>query len=207
MSERLGQLRVLQKGGRAGDFVFRDLHAAASLHEIQQDLVRVLRSMSASNGDQALLAVKAIARQLDDLPPPATISCRAASFMLRLAVLAFQEQNFAVLATVLAEVVFKGGVDLTAPLIEAHGRMEKLQPAVRCSCRGSGRPVVKGDAITVRQRDILFMISRGCSNKHIARMLRISPETVKSHLKQIFSKLSVSTRTEAVSRAVSEGLL
>ena len=57
-------------------------------------------------------------------------------------------------------------------------------------------------ALTARERDVLAMISLGCSNKRIARSLEISPETVKSHVKRIFSKLAVSTRTEAALRAV-----
>jgi ATP/maltotriose-dependent transcriptional regulator MalT len=63
------------------------------------------------------------------------------------------------------------------------------------------------DRLTARERDVLAMISQGCSNKHIARTLEISPETVKSHVKRIFLKLAVSTRTEAVLRAVSLELL
>jgi LuxR family maltose regulon positive regulatory protein len=51
------------------------------------------------------------------------------------------------------------------------------------------------------------MIGQGLSNKGIARTLEISPETVKSHVKRIFSKLAVSTITAAVSRAGSLGLL
>ena len=57
--------------------------------------------------------------------------------------------------------------------------------------------------LTPRERDVLAMISQGCSNKRIARTLEISPETVKSHVKRIFLKLDVSTRTKAVFRAVS----
>jgi ATP/maltotriose-dependent transcriptional regulator MalT len=63
------------------------------------------------------------------------------------------------------------------------------------------------DALTARERDILALISQGSSNKLIARTLAISPETVKSHVKRIFSKLAVGTRTEAVFRAVSLELL
>lgn len=63
------------------------------------------------------------------------------------------------------------------------------------------------DTLTARERDILAVISQGRSNKHIALALKISPETVKSHVKHIFSKLAVRTRTEAVSRAGSLGLL
>jgi DNA-binding CsgD family transcriptional regulator len=58
-----------------------------------------------------------------------------------------------------------------------------------------------------RQREVLAMISQGFTDKRIARILEISPETVKSHVKRIFLKLTVSTRAEAVSRARSLGLL
>jgi DNA-binding CsgD family transcriptional regulator len=51
------------------------------------------------------------------------------------------------------------------------------------------------------------MIGQGFSNKRIARALQISPETVKSHVKHIFLKLAVSTRTEAVFQALSLGPL
>jgi ATP/maltotriose-dependent transcriptional regulator MalT len=70
--------------------------------------------------------------------------------------------------------------------------------------RPSGRV---SDTLTARERDVLAMISQGFANKRVARSLEISPETVKSHVKRIFSKLAVSTRTEAVSRAGSLGLL
>jgi DNA-binding CsgD family transcriptional regulator len=63
------------------------------------------------------------------------------------------------------------------------------------------------DGLTARERDVLAMIGQGLSNKRIARALEISPETVKSHVKRIFLKLTVSTRAEAVSRAGSLGLL
>src|ERR1700737_4807160 len=63
------------------------------------------------------------------------------------------------------------------------------------------------EALTARERDILTMISQGLSNKRIARALKISPETVKSHVKHILSKLAVSTRGAAAFRAGSLGLL
>ena len=63
------------------------------------------------------------------------------------------------------------------------------------------------DPLTARERDVLAMISQGCSNKRVARTLEISPETVKSHVKHIFFKLEVGTRTEAVFRAMSLKLL
>jgi ATP/maltotriose-dependent transcriptional regulator MalT len=61
--------------------------------------------------------------------------------------------------------------------------------------------------LTPRERDVLAMISQGFSNKSTARTLAISPETVKTHVKRIFEKLAVNTRSEAVYRAGSLGLL
>jgi DNA-binding CsgD family transcriptional regulator len=63
------------------------------------------------------------------------------------------------------------------------------------------------DPLTAREREVLAMIGQGFTNKRVARILGISPETVKSHVKRIFLKLAVSTRAEAVSRAGSLGLL
>jgi LuxR family maltose regulon positive regulatory protein len=63
------------------------------------------------------------------------------------------------------------------------------------------------DPLTAREHDVLAKISQGFSNKRIARALEISPETVKTHVKRIFLKLAVSTRTEAVFRAVSLEML
>ena len=57
------------------------------------------------------------------------------------------------------------------------------------------------DLLTARERDVLAMISQGLSNKRIARAIGISPETVKSHVKRIFLKLVLGTRSEAVFRA------
>jgi LuxR family maltose regulon positive regulatory protein len=73
---------------------------------------------------------------------------------------------------------------------------------------GSAQPRNRAsDALTARERDILAKIAQGLSNKRVARALEISPETVKSHVKSIFLKLAVSTRSAAVFRAGSFGLL
>jgi LuxR family transcriptional regulator, maltose regulon positive regulatory protein len=50
------------------------------------------------------------------------------------------------------------------------------------------------------------LIGEGLSNKEIARNLAITPETVKSHVKHIFTKLNVDNRAQAVSRAQILGL-
>jgi hypothetical protein len=52
-----------------------------------------------------------------------------------------------------------------------------------------------------------FRIASGNSNKEVARALGVTPETVKTHLKNVFEKLSVERRAQAVARARSLGLL
>jgi DNA-binding CsgD family transcriptional regulator len=62
-------------------------------------------------------------------------------------------------------------------------------------------------ALSPRERYILELIGTGQSNKEIARMLGIAPETVKSHVKNLFVKLSVERRAHAVYRAQSLGMM
>jgi LuxR family maltose regulon positive regulatory protein len=61
--------------------------------------------------------------------------------------------------------------------------------------------------LSQRETGILQMIANGMSNKQIAQSLGITPETVKSHAKRIFIKLSSRTRAQAVARAEAFGLL
>ncbi len=62
-------------------------------------------------------------------------------------------------------------------------------------------------SLSPRERNILEQIGQGRSNKQIALELGIAPETVKSHVKNIFVKLAVEKRAQAVSRAQSLDLL
>jgi len=58
------------------------------------------------------------------------------------------------------------------------------------------------DALTPREREILSHLSRGESNKAIARTLDISHDTVKLHVRHILAKLNLSSRVEAAVFAV-----
>ena len=58
------------------------------------------------------------------------------------------------------------------------------------------------DALTPREREILTHLSRGESNKAIARALDISHDTVKLHVRHILAKLNLSSRVEAAVFAV-----
>ncbi len=62
-------------------------------------------------------------------------------------------------------------------------------------------------ALTDREHDILQLVARGLTNKAIGFQLSISDRTVQGHLANVYEKLAVSSRTEAVTRAVSLGLI
>ena len=55
--------------------------------------------------------------------------------------------------------------------------------------------------ITDREREVLQLLADGRSNKEIAARLRLSPNTVKTHVARLFEKLKVARRTEAILRA------
>jgi LuxR family maltose regulon positive regulatory protein len=56
------------------------------------------------------------------------------------------------------------------------------------------------DPLTERELEVLRLLSAGLSNKEIANTLIIAPSTVKQHLKNLYSKLDVHSRTQAVAR-------
>lgn len=64
-----------------------------------------------------------------------------------------------------------------------------------------------GDFLSERELEVLKLAARGMSNKEIAAQLSLSVRTVQTHLGHIFNKLGVSSRTEAVLRALKEGWL
>lgn len=61
------------------------------------------------------------------------------------------------------------------------------------------------DGLTSRELEVLRMVAQGLTNKEVAQQLYISDRTVQAHLSSIFSKLQVSSRTEAVMYAIRKG--
>jgi len=70
-----------------------------------------------------------------------------------------------------------------------------------------GGEVVSRQRLQSRELQVLRLTAKGISNKEIGKELKISDRTVQTHLIRIFRKLGVSSRTEAVLRALREGWL
>ena len=93
-----------------------------------------------------------------------------------------------------------GGSPMT-PII-ARQLLARLSP--RSAGQGSAVPV---DMLTAREQDILAKLARGYTYAEAAELLGIAPSTVQSHVKNIYSKLAVHTKAEAIFEARQMGLL
>lgn len=79
--------------------------------------------------------------------------------------------------------------------------MDELSQATRPTARHKELP-----SLTPQEIRILNLITEGFDNKSIAEILSVSPNTVKTHISNIFSKLGISDRTQAAIWAIRQGL-
>jgi len=87
-------------------------------------------------------------------------------------------------------------------LLVASGEQPSASAAVP-----TPRSTVLVEPLTERELEVLHLIAAGASNEEIAEQLVIAIGTVKRHVSNIFGKLTVSNRTQAVARAQAIGLL
>ncbi len=90
----------------------------------------------------------------------------------------------------------------------AHaGRMTLSPEAAQALANSVIQPQIAGNAITERERDVLRCLVDGLNNNEIAEQLVVSLGTVKFHVSNIFQKLGVDSRVEAVKLAIEQKLV
>ncbi|MFF9777535.1 response regulator [Streptomyces sp. NPDC013978] len=188
----------------------------AAMLSTQPDLTVV---GEAATGAEALRQTASLAPDvvLMDLQMPemdgttATAAIRAAHPEVRVLVLTTYDTDADITAAVDAGAV--------GYLLKDTGRHE-LCEAVRTAARGGAplSPTVaakvlahmrgdRGAGLSGRELEVLSAVARGQSNKQIARALRLSEATVKTHLLHIYAKLDVRDRTAAVTAALGRGII
>ena len=97
--------------------------------------------------------------------------------------------------------------------IRAAGRGESLldpsvtRDVITSLAELSKAPPKGEDDLSEREREVLQLISQGCTNKEIAARLVVSPFTARNHVIRILDKLGLSRRSEAAAQAVRLGLV
>ena len=99
------------------------------------------------------------------------------------------------------------GIEIFISLVALAFGALGIWVGMKLTPRAPRLPFKKNDAalaslgITSREYDVLLALSAGESNKEIARTLKISPNTIKTHLARLFDKLEVSRRMQAIDKA------
>jgi NarL family two-component system response regulator LiaR len=118
----------------------------------------------------------------------------------------YDEYVFAILEAGAAGYLLKDsrGSELVNAVRRVHAGESVLHPAIAKKVlkrvtqgMGAGRPS-DTEALTDRELEVLRLAAQGLSNRDIAERLFVSPRTIQSHMANIFGKLQVGSRTEAV---------
>lgn len=98
--------------------------------------------------------------------------------------------------------------DLAYAIRAAHeGRVTLSSEAVQVLADSPSQPLIAAQQLTDRERDVLACMAEGLNNNEIAGKLVVSLGTVKFHVSNIFQKLGVDSRVEAVKAAIEQKLV
>jgi NarL family two-component system response regulator LiaR len=101
-----------------------------------------------------------------------------------------------------------GADKLVEAIHSAHrGRSTLDAGAARMLVQAADQPPPLGHDLTSREREVLALVAQGMQNKEIARLLALSPGTVRIYVSEILSKLGARNRTEATALALQHGLV
>jgi DNA-binding NarL/FixJ family response regulator len=125
------------------------------------------------------------------------------------------EYVFAIIEAGAAAYLLKNarGAELIDAVRRVHGGESGLDPGVaskvlRRIARGESHAESdRASALSDRELDVLRLAGRGLSNREIAHHLSLSPRTVQAHMANIFAKLNVGSRTEAVMAGLRRGII
>lgn len=197
--------KVVRSGLRAFMMAYDDLElvaeaasgekALALCHQSRPDVVLMDLMMPAINGAEATEAILQICPDIKII-----------------ALTSFKEQE-------LVENVLKAGAigyllknveadELANAIRQAYAGKPTLAPeAAQALILASRHPYKPGIDLTGREQEVLSLLVEGLNNPEIAEHLVVSKSTVKFHVSSILNKMQVSTRTEAVARALQENLV
>lgn len=100
---------------------------------------------------------------------------------------------------------------ITAAVRAVHSGQSVITPEVAqkliLQMAGGGESPATVEPVTDREREVLQLAAAGLTNRGIGQKLSISDRTVQGHLASLYSKLQVSSRTEAVTKALQLGLI
>jgi LuxR family maltose regulon positive regulatory protein len=158
--------------------VIIDLFASAAAVELNQHDMARRQLTTALAASRSLGLVRTVVDELSQLPP----------------------QTRDPLRTLLAELAASGHA-------AAQYYAERLQVKPGAAPPATASPVPPALGITAREAEILQLLGRSMSNKRIALTLNVSVETVKWNLRNIYAKLGVSSRYDALSWARRRGVI
>ena len=98
------------------------------------------------------------------------------------------------------ETAWSEGRRMTMDEVIAHALEEPTRPRAAAH-------VPTRDRLSPREREVLGLVAQGRSNREIAETLIVTEHTAKYHVAQLLNKLGASSRAEAVTRAVAQGLI
>ena len=83
-----------------------------------------------------------------------------------------------------------------------HVANHRQRGPVKVADRGPG-----GESLTPREKEVLRLLSEGLSARQMARRLELSERTINTHVANVYRKLAVSNRVQAVRQAIRLGLV
>jgi LuxR family transcriptional regulator, maltose regulon positive regulatory protein len=192
--EHMAMARVLTAGGRPEaalrilDRLSERLRAGGRLKRLAQ--VRALSAIAAYRAGDALTALAAIVDAISLSAPQGALRSLIDEGAGLREVLRFAQSRIP---------SWKTGSELGGFVAKLLAGGDEPAPAAAISRRPAPE-------FSAREADVARLLSSGQSNRDVARALALSPDTVKWHLKNIFGKLGVSNRTQAVLRLQELGL-